>query len=1644
MIKKSVKLQIMIVLLLSLIVQNIIAPMTDISYALDLIESELEQVAPLEEGGGELITILSEPKDLGKIFTFQYLKEGNREIGEGEVIDIKEDTQYSIRYDWNTVEIDVNEGDFASIQVPDVFKFDRDWKDQDIVVDGDLVVGKYSLIGGLLTFTFNDNLKESEVRNGFVEFGFEFNLEKFKEDVNLIVPFIDSVNKEVSIILKPTADAAAISKTGVADSTKDAKSITWTIDVFNTEGRTITNVSLGDIVPEGLSTPRDIIIKELTIGYDGMKYEGGIVGDGVLSEDGFPIIFPSISAYEGYRIFYKTDIIDYSKNQFTNNATLKYEEKVLPAVSTVSGISRSDFIEKDGTKLSDNEIQWFIDVNKAGGEISHAIIEEVMPEGLSVKDGSIQIYKLTRTGNNWAETLQEDIIFKSFPINLGKITSSEAYRIKFVTSIDYASVNEGFYQVDNSFENKAILRDSELVIGEGKKEITVSRDTILDKSGLATVNYNFKEINWTLHINKAKHPIENAVIIDSIPAGLELDVSSIKIFDVNNNKINLAEDSIRVDGSTTLRIDLGNLDSKYVKVQYKTIIKDFNINSYQNNVSLEGTGVGTGVSKEVSVSIPNNSYGKSYNSIDYNSKTISWSLSINPIREAIKELKIVDTFPNKGLILLEDSLVVKLGNTVLLKDTHYTLSPNTLNEITSYNQGFIIEFINIEVSGLNDRIGITYKTSFDPEKGIEENTSSDRTYKNTAAFIGKTINERIIDLNRTAEHKVIESSWNSGKKDGRRVNKVNDSLVTGWNSGYERLIEWNIYTNYLKQDLGNGVKIVDTISYEGEIISESIRIRTYSVNTNGSTNIGETLDVAEYDVNLSEDKKTVTITFKDEVKERYVLTLLTTVPDKSQNTYTNRASLNVGDEKYPYSASVSYDKYNSVLDKKMLDVSGSNVYSGDELDWLITINESLSVIENASVKDTISHGMVYLNDSLKVYKYKGTSRELLDSSLYSFSKEGNTLIIDFHETIEYKYEIHYKTVVTSKEGQINNKAEFVGNIYTMISKETSKVNVRQFSSIGGNVDPKKGKLEISKKDDENKLIEKVNAKFQLWYILNGEYVKFGDDFETSNGILSISNLPLRTYYIKEIEAPGGYISPKYWNDWPQESTSWPDAEEWPEDFVVNVNKSYNNNEENSFKLDIKNIRKKLDISGRKIWDGGPEVKGEIELQLYRNGDKYLEPVSLDGSEKDSWSYTWENLYEYDEFGERYNYSVDEVETPEFYEKSISDDGLTITNKYVSPKISITGNKEWVGGPVVKPTIHLQLFRDSSAFGDPVELAPGTFNYTWGNLDKTDHYGKDYSYTVDEVKVPENYQRLVSDDYLTITNTYESPVTDIVGRKVWKDGDFNRPDSIELQLYRKIAGGEDESIGEPVVLEAGYYQYSWKDMAVTDTNGNTYDYWIKEVETPVNYLSTSDEDPLTIINQYIIPQIEVTGYKEWIGGGSIKPTVRIQLYRQISGEGKEAVGEAVIFEDGKSSHTWTELDETDLAGRKYKYSIDEFEVPTYYYKVISSDGLTIENRYSPPFFPIPEESGDPEDEEEVPIDNEEEATENEEEPDEEKEEVEINDNTPGGVPNVDEDDDTDTPTLPKTSESNSIYVIIIGGLFIAFGTLVGYRNKKKKS
>ena len=286
-------------------------------------------------------------------------------------------------------------------------------------------------------------------------------------------------------------------------------------------------------------------------------------------------------------------------------------------------------------------------------------------------------------------------------------------------------------------------------------------------------------------------------------------------------------------------------------------------------------------------------------------------------------------------------------------------------------------------------------------------------------------------------------------------------------------------------------------------------------------------------------------------------------------------------------------------------------------------------------------------------------------------------------------------------------------------------------------------------------------------------------------------------------------------------------------------------EENLGKLIVK---KNLIASGANVRKasilGSREVLEPVKFEFKVTGPNgYEETFKLSPGE----SKELKELY----FGE---YKVEETDTKGYTASySVVDGKVTLKSTDKEKTVEVTNTsggegtvvektveKVWVNGP--KPSTTIELWRRNNVEGtDKIDEKVDEFvvaenasgeglKKTFKNLAKHDPKGNEYEYYVKEEQVPENYEKSI--EGLKVTNTYKQPTDGKVEvTKEWdgpEEGKLKRPE-INLTLYRKVAGGEEEKVpeAEVKVVDGTTTTAKWENLKTKDNNGKDYTFIVKE-------------------------------------------------------------------------------------------------------------------------------------------------------------------------------------------------------------------------
>jgi len=211
----------------------------------------------------------------------------------------------------------------------------------------------------------------------------------------------------------------------------------------------------------------------------------------------------------------------------------------------------------------------------------------------------------------------------------------------------------------------------------------------------------------------------------------------------------------------------------------------------------------------------------------------------------------------------------------------------------------------------------------------------------------------------------------------------------------------------------------------------------------------------------------------------------------------------------------------------------------------------------------------------------------------------------------------------------------------------------------------------------------------------------------------------------------------------------------------------------------------------------------------------------------------------------------------------------------------------------------------------------------------------------------------------VTVTYEINVAsakiDVDVVKVWADNTNAlgmRPDSIQLQLQRKIEGGTASAMGNPVTVTgptntAANWTHKFEDVDEQNSEGKPYIYEIREVNVDPNYTDTYSADGKTVTNTIRTRALTATKKWELLGTGIGSETIRVNLFRSDTGS------TVFRFQDRTGTPTngaeW-EFEFTGLpvnvkgTNTPIVYTVDEQTVPTGMDKTLDQSTLTITNTY----------------------------------------------------------------------------------------------------
>ncbi|WP_342025681.1 collagen binding domain-containing protein [Cytobacillus pseudoceanisediminis] len=524
-----------------------------------------------------------------------------------------------------------------------------------------------------------------------------------------------------------------------------------------------------------------------------------------------------------------------------------------------------------------------------------------------------------------------------------EVSSNGAVTFIFNETIDDGTGLTGNFYVEREFDmgkfSGSTKQEVQFPIKGTEKVILVhfkNNKSEMDKTGAANKVINPSEIKWVVDFNLGENKMNSTLFKDTLPDGLEIDMDSIEVYQLNVNLDgsviagNLLNNYTPIKTADGFEIPFNEIDSAY-RVKYSTKITGTADKTFTNEATVSSTDL-SDIKQTANVPVKfSQPLGKSSIAYDSSNQTITWAIQYNYNEQEIlsEDAWIKDTFDTVHQVLVDSSFEVytmtikedgsaSKSGTPLEKGIDYTVVPDV--------SGFKLQFKNDVATAYE----ITYQT-----KAIN------RVHEDSYSVTNKA--------------EIYDGTSESATRNIKQVIFQKNSANVDYN---QKTIEWNILLN---DDNKKMDQVTITDSFEGQnlkliedsLIIEGLEPEDYTLVPN--FNYGEGFKIF---FNNS-------ITGSHLIKYKTIFDPRKPIPNGG---YKNSATLNwfeEGVQQSPItkSAKIAPDSYTNKNGNK------TGVYNArtKEITWTIDVNYNLHEIKDALIRDFYSGEQTLVEDSLKVY-----------------------------------------------------------------------------------------------------------------------------------------------------------------------------------------------------------------------------------------------------------------------------------------------------------------------------------------------------------------------------------------------------------------------------------------------------------------------------------------------------------------------------------------------------------------------------------------------------------------------------------------------------------------------------------------------------
>lgn len=1008
-------------------------------------------------------------------------KDGNS-LGDDVSWDSETQIQYAFAVNWEENNITTSAGLYFEVEIPEEIEMPLLDKPIPLNIGSERVGDCYVLkLERKMRVVFNEAAVEFETLTGSFGVGGKFDEDKI-EDLGggaLDIEFKIEGKSEAEVVTinfkseeeveKERAGTATVSKSGeyIKEGSSGSKgNIKWTITVAPTTD-TVTGAKIIDSLQGKLK--------------DGI-YEGGLT----FLPDTFQVKNNAglIAATENVDYTYDSgsQSIEYTLpttiNKADGNVIITYETSVDATNSFYNKVDlyvgTNKMNQSDVVASAPISVNWiskksngitFTDASNTIRQIEWEIT--VNQDGRTIKDAKIE-----DTLKDGLSLIQDSMIKAdsgdTFKVEGGKLTYTfaenpltTAKTIRFKTSIPISGNN-------TSFSNQAQLMGEGLSIYSDWAAAGVGTSTILKDGAYNRADHT---ITWTIKINDSGYTIPaGAIVTDTIPDGLT--------YVTNSMKLDNAPAFLWNNDSKNMEWTASDLFDTVQTITYKTTVDSKDV--YGNNqsdvsfinkaeLSSDLTGKATGTK---SVATPSKVIDKVNKGFDYSTKEFIWEVVVNQNKMPITGAVFIDKLGNNQEYIA-NSFVFPTG---------ITATPEYITE-----SGKVIGFkLNLGDSISNNQYTIQYKTKISNDQIFL--TSGSKSFENTAYLIGNEIAEKVEEAS-TGQEGVSDYAAKGFNYEAIKKNFK-------YNQGDDYVL-WDVAINPLNAPMGQ-VTIEDKLAPGLRLDLNSVTLYKLVISSNGTVTKGTVVSTADEasisynpaNYNTSANSFMYTLPTAT-TNEGYILEFGTEIADTSIKSIKNEVSFTgVGNA----------------------GVSGSSTQPTQVAVKVDTANANIIGVRGGAFKITKVGGTI--NTKLSgaeftcYYQWKG---EWVEKGKAISDSQGVAVFKNLTKGKEYKIE---------ETKAPNGYKRTINPIYVTIdTTENIKEQTWENEKL-----PTAGSATLIKKDATSYApIEKV--EFELYQSLdNGvTYTSKKDTYKTtSQGIISVSNLPFGKYMWKETKAVLGY------------------------------------------------------------------------------------------------------------------------------------------------------------------------------------------------------------------------------------------------------------------------------------------------------------------------------------------------------------------------------------------------------------------------------------------------------------------------------------------------------------------------------------------